>query len=148
MPYTVGEPLVADGVDMVFTEQGIADDIRVTSKSSGIQITSGPSPESDKQFVYLKGTLKNTGTTAAWAAVGGKLIIDGYEYDVKVDVINEDGTPASTIDPLDTVIILLYAHVPTELTSSFSEAEMTFGFNNNFADVDITNCDYLFAVEF
>ena len=146
-PYNVGDAIIADGIEMVLTEQGIADDIRVTSTSSGIKITSGPSPESDKQFVYLKGTLKNTGTSAVRAAIGGTVVIDGYEYAVKVDVINEDGTPTSSIDPLDTVILLIYAHVPTELTSSFSEGELTFGFNNNFANVDITNADYLYSVK-
>ena len=144
--YTVGDPIVADGIELVLTEQGISDDIRVTSNSSGITITSGPSPEADKQFVYLKGTLKNTSTAAVRAAIGGTLVIDGYEYDVKVDTINENGTPASTIEPLDTVIILIYAHVPTELTGNFAEGELKFGFNNNFENVDITNSDYLYYV--
>lgn len=145
--YSLGKTLTAEGIELTLPEGGIADDIRVTSKSSGIKITSGPSPNPDKQFVFLKGTLKYTGKTSVFPAIGGKVILDGYEYKVSVSLINEDGTPCSTIAPLDSVIILIYAHVPSELTQSFKTGEITFGFNDNFENVDITNCDYLYKVD-
>lgn len=144
--YTVGESITADGIEMVFTESGFADDIRITSTSSGIRITSGPSPEDGKEFFYLKGTLKNTGKEQLRPAIGGIATLDGYKYDISVDIISADGTPCSYIDPLDTVTILIFAHIPTELSQSFSSGEMIFGFNDGFADVDITNCDHLYSV--
>ena len=146
-PYTVGQTLAAEGIELTFSEAGIADDIRITSNSSGIKITSGPSPEEDKQFVYLKGTLKNTGTTSVFPTIGGKIVLDGYEYNLSVSLANEDATPCSIIEPLDSVIILIYAHIPAELTTAFATGEITFGFNDNFETVDISNCDYLYEVD-
>jgi len=146
-PYTVGETLTAKGIEMTFSEAGFSNDIRVTSKSSGITITSGPSPEADKQFFYLKGTLKNTGKEEISPAIGGTITLDDYKYDTRNDIINEDGTPCYTIEPLDSVIILIYAHIPIELTENFSMGKMIFGYNDSFEDVDITNCDYLYSVE-
>ena len=147
VPYNIGEKLVAEGVELTLSEAGFSNDIRFTSNSSGIQITSGPSPEADKQFLYLRGTLKNTGKESVFPAIGGKVTLDGYEYKILIDTINEDGTPCSRIEPLDSVIILIYAHIPIELTQSFKEGEMIFGFNDNFENVDITNCDYLYSVD-
>ena len=52
-----------------------------------------------------------------------------------------------TIEPLDSVILLIYVPVPIELTESFSTGEMVFGFNDNFEDVDIANADYLYSID-
>lgn len=145
--YVLGESIIAEGIEMTFSESGFSDDIRVSSKSSGIIITSGPSPESDKQFFYLKGTLKNTGKEEVFPAIGGYVTLDDYKYDIRIDLIHEDGTPCSTIEPLDSVIVLIYAHIPIELTESFNSGRMTFGFNDNFEDVDITKADYLYSID-
>lgn len=144
--YTVGESISAEGIEMTFTESGFSDDIRVTSASSGIRITSGPSPEDGKEFFYLKGTLKNTGKEEIRPAIGGTVTLDGYKYDIAVDTISANGSPCLSIEPLDTVTILIFAHIPAELSQSFSSGEMIFGFNDNFAAVDITNCDHLYSV--
>ncbi len=147
IPYQMGETVIAEGVELTFPEVGFSNDIRYTSKSSGISITSGPNPEADKQFFYLKGTLKNTGKQTVRPAIGGKVTLDGYEYDLRVDLIHEDGTPCSSVEPLDRVIIYIYAHIPVELAESFESGEMIFGFNDNFENVDIKNCDYLYSVD-
>lgn len=147
MPYSIGEVLIAEGVELTLTEKGVAQDLRISSRESGIKITSGPSASSDKKYVYLKGTLKNTSKNTVWPAITGVAKLDGYEYSVRVDVINEDATPASKIEPLDSMILLIYAHVPNELVDDFAEGELIFGFNENLADVDISNCDYLYRVD-
>ena len=91
-PYVLGESIIAEGIEMQLTEKGFSDDIRVTvQRDSGLTITSGPSPEDGKQFFYLKGTLKNTGTQAVRPAIGGTLKLDGYEYDIRIDTISENG---------------------------------------------------------
>ena len=43
-------------------------------------------------------------------------------------MIGTDGAPASTIAPLETVNILLYAKVPNGLADTFEEAESVFTF--------------------
>ncbi len=146
-PYVLGTPLVAPGVELTLTECGFSEDIRITKHSPGISFTSGPSPQEGKQYFYLKGTLKNTGKRAVFPAIGGKVVIDGYEYQVRTDTIAKDATPASTIEPLDEVYVLIFASIPNELANSFTEGKMAFGFNDNFSNVDITNCDHLYYVD-
>ena len=146
--YVLGESIIAENIEMQLTEKGFSDDIRVTvQRDSGLTITSGPSPEDGKQFFYLKGTLKNTGTQAVRPAIGGTLKLDGYEYDIRIDTISKNGNISPTIEPLDSVILLIYVPVPIELTESFSTGEMVFGFNDNFEDVDIANADYLYSID-
>ena len=144
--YRIGQKIQAEGFELVLSEQGAKEDIRVTSNSSGLKITSGPSVENGKKYVYVKGTIKNTGKSGIRAAIGGSIDLDGYEYPLKYDIIKSNGTPASSIDPLETVIILLYAPVSDELADTFSKGTITFGFNDGFANVDINQADYLYFV--
>ena len=144
--YVLGQPITAEGIEMTFTEGGFADDIRVTSRESGLTITSGPPAESGKQFFYLKGTLRNTAKSEIRPAIGGKVTIDGYEYELKTDTVKTNANPVSSIEPLESVILMLYVQVPDELATGFTEGNMVFGFNDNFDIVDITNSDYLYVV--
>ena len=145
-PYTLGNVISADGAEVVFDEAGVAADIRITSNSSGLQMTSGPSVYDDAKYVYVRGTVKNTGTSEVRPAIAGQVTVDGYEYRLSVDVIGTDGAPASRIAPLDTAYVLLYAKVPNELADSFDEATVTLGFNDNFGDVELGSATYLYSV--
>lgn len=42
--------------------------------------------------------------------------------------------------------VLLYARVPDELSDSFAEAKATFGFNDNFGDVELVTAEHLYSV--
>lgn len=145
--YTLGQVIKAEGFELVLDEVGIAKDIRISSNSSGIKITSGPSVEDGKQYVYLRGTLKNTGTAATRSAIGGVVYLDEYEFNLRTDTIATSGAPKSSIDPLDTVHILLYAQITDEMASIFSEGKIIFGFNDNFSNVQIDQAQYLYFVE-
>ena len=144
--YKIGEVITAGGFTLTFAKCGVDKDIRITSKSSGISITSGPSVENGKKYVYLKGTLKNTGKASIRAAIGGKVVLDGYEYNMSIDTIGTNGAPCSSIDPLETVNILLYAQVVDEIANSFEDGSITFGFNDNFADVELESAAYLYDI--
>ncbi len=146
--YALGEPITAEGIELIFNEKGIASDVRVSSSSTGIKITAGPSVEEGKQYVYLKGTLKNTGKTAVRPVIGGLVILDGYEYDLSVDTISSSGTPNFTVDPLETVTVLLYAKVSEELTRSFGNGTLTFGFNDSFETVQLDQAQYFYTVTY
>ncbi len=145
--YVVGDVIVAEGLELVFDEIGVKDDIRISSKSSGIQITSGPSEEEGKQYVYLKGALKNTGTTATRATIGGVVYLDEYEFALKTDTIKTSGSPSSSIDPLETVHIILYAQISDEMADIFTEGKIIFGFNDNFSEVELENAQYLYCAK-
>lgn len=144
--YSLGTVIQGEGFELVLTEAGLADDIRVTSKTSGIQITSGPSAESGKQFVYAKGTLKNTGKTACRAVIGGTVYLDDYEFNLHADTIGTDGAPSSMIEPFETVHILLFAHVSDEMAGMFTDGKIVFGFNDNFTDVQVDQAQYLYCI--
>ena len=142
--YSIGTTIAADGFELTLTECGLNEDIRVTSKSSGIQITAGPSVESGKQYVYLKGTLKNTSTISIKSVIGGTIYLDEYEFNLQSDTIATSGNYQQTVSPLETVHILLYAQISDEMAGLFNEGKIVFGFNNNFANVELANADYLY----
>lgn len=144
--YVLGTNIVVDGIEMVLEESGVTDNIRITSNSSGIKMTSGPSVEAGKQYVYLKGMLKNTGFSSTRAVIGGGVYLDGYEFNLRTDTIRTSGAPSSTIDPLETVHILLYAQITDEMAGMFSEGKIIFGFNDNFANVELEKAQHLYYV--
>lgn len=145
-PYTLGTKITASGFEVVLDEQGIKEDIRVTSTKSGLKITSGPSVVEGKKYVYLKGTLKNTGKSSIRAIIGGTVDLDGYEYSMRIDTIGSDGSPLSMIDPLDTVTLLIFAEVPNEIANSFKNGTITFGFNDDFRNLEMNQADYLYCI--
>ncbi len=142
--YTVGTVIEAEGFELTFTECGVEADIRISSNTSGIKITAGPSVETGKQYVYLKGTLKNTGKTALRSAIGGKAYLDDYEFDISTDIITTSGSPTYKVEPLETVNFIIYAKISDEMADIFTEGKIVFGFNDNFADVEISNAQYLY----
>lgn len=142
--YTLGTVITGEGFELVFNECGIAQDIRITSNSSGIQITSGPSSEAGKKYVYLRGTVKNTGTKACRAVIGGTVYLDDYEFTLRTDTIGTDGAPQSSLEPFDTVHILLFAQVSDEMIGMFQEGKIVFGFNDNFDNVQVEQAKYLY----
>ncbi|MBO7252149.1 MAG: hypothetical protein J6V25_05950 [Oscillospiraceae bacterium] len=144
--YVLDTVILAKGIELVLTEAGISQDIRVTSKTSGIQITSGPSPEAGKKFIYAKGTLKYTGTSATRAVIGGTIFLDDYAFNLQVSTIGTDGTPSSTVDPFETVHLLLYAQVSDEIANMFTDGRIGFGFNDNFENVQVDQAKYLYWV--
>ncbi len=146
-PYTFGETISHPGFEIVLTESGVAQDIRVTSSSSGIQITSGPSAEAGKQYVYLKGTLKNTAKSAIRPAIAGMVYLDDYTFTLESDTIQTSGSPSFNVDPLETVTLLLYAQVTDEMADSFTNGRILFGLNDNFTDVELSQADHLYMAE-
>jgi len=144
--YTIGTPISAEGVEITFSEAGVKEDIRIASDTSGISITSGPSAEVGKKYVYLKGVIKNTGKTSLRPAIAGKIQLDDYEFDIESDIINTEGTPDFEVSPLDTVNILIYAKISDEMANTFKAGKLTFGFNDNFSDVLFEEAQYLYHV--
>lgn len=143
--YTVGDTISTETLEMTFTESGVSEDIRYTSTESGIQITSGPSVLEGKKYVFLKGELKNLSKKQLEVTMGGTVDVDGYAYDLGVDTIQTTGSPTYRIDPLETMIILLYAAVPNELADDFDNATIIFGFNENFEASSLLEAQYLYA---
>lgn len=144
--YVLGTTIKAEGFELTLDEVGLAEDIRITTEGD-LTITAGPSVIEGKQYVYLKGTLKNTGTTSMTSAIGGKVYLDEYEFDLKTDLISTQGAPTAHVDPLDTARVILYVEISDEMASVFSSGKIIFGFNDNFADVLLEKAQYLYYVD-
>ena len=122
---------------MTIDEAAVADDIQTSIKTGNITYTSGPDSSPDKEFVYIRGTLTNTGKAEiSMPEISGKVTADGYSYEIQsINIIESDGSSAYTISPLMTYTYTLYAEVPNQLVDKVSEFEMNFGFEDNFARV-------------
>lgn len=164
--FAIGDTITLDFVEMTFTETGIAEDIRTSiTTNNGVQITrtTGPEPESGKQFVYIKGTIKNLATDAlpVYDFFVGNFMVDQYNFEVDAtncDVITAEGESIYEIDPLTTGSFTLYAAIPNELVESHSSSSFTFGFydlfdneelarNRAFEDDPISLCPYQYTVD-
>ncbi len=162
----IGETVSLDFVEMTFEEFGIAADIQQSittdiSVGTHTRIT-GPQPEEGKQFVYLRGTIKNLDTNAlpVYDFFAGKFNIDKYNFEVDAnncDIITTNGEPMSMIDPLVSGVFTIYAAIPNELAESHSTTDFTFGFydlfdnselarNRAFLDNPITECPYQYVI--
>ena len=81
------------------------------------------------------------------SAIGGKVYLDEYEFDLKTDLISTQGAPTAHVDPLDTTRVILYVEISDEMASVFSSGKIIFGFNDNFADVFLEKAQYLYYVD-
>ncbi|MCI7474753.1 MAG: hypothetical protein MSB10_13940 [Clostridiales bacterium] len=164
--FAIGDTITLDFVEMTFTETGVAEDIRTTiTTDNGVKITrtTGPEPESGKQFVYIKGTIKNLATEAlpVYDFFEGNFKLDDYNFGVtanECDVITAEGESIYEIDPLSTGSFTLYAAIPNELVESHNSSSFTFGFydlfdneelarNRAFEDDPISMCPYQYTVD-
>lgn len=145
--YTVGETISTDTIEMTFSESGVSENIRVTSTESGIQMTNGPSVLEGQKYVYLKGEVKSLAKKPIRVALGGTVSIDGYSYPLKFETMQTTASPKSSIDPFETLIILVYTAVPNELADSFEKAIIIFGFNDNFEAGSIMEAQHLYSTE-
>ena len=144
-PYEINNPITTDQVEIVFTEKGFAEDLRITTGDGGIKTTSGPAPEEGKKHIYLKGTVKNLDKAAISLNVGGQFVIDGYNYDVRAYTWSATGNSATTIEPLEQLTYVLYAPIAEELADNCGSAILTFGFNDGFEIVsNLAEADHLY----
>ena len=55
----IGDTITLDFVEMTFEETGIAADIRQSITTGIVTRTTGPDPAEGKQYLYIRGTIKN-----------------------------------------------------------------------------------------
>lgn len=136
-PVAVGNTITVPFAEITIAEATVKADIKQSVKTGNITRTTGPSPTTDKKFVYIRGTIKNTGKSEiSMADVGGVVDVDGYKYNIDdFGMIKSDGSSSYSLEPLMTYTYTAYAAIPNELADSFKSCVMTFGFEENFANV-------------
>lgn len=146
----VGNTITVPFAELTVDEAGIKDDIKQSIKTGNITYTSGPNSSDDKEFVYIRGTIKNTSKAAINNVnLKGAVEIDGYSYDIaSINLIESDGSSAYSIDPLITYTYTIYAEVPNQLVENPASCTMTFGFDENFEYIqyDATSVAYNYAI--
>lgn len=147
----VGNTITVPFAEITVDEAGIKDDIKQSIKTGNVTYTTGPDRADDKEFVYIRGTIKNTSKAAiSGVNIKGSVEIDGYAYDLaSVNIIESNGSSSYSIDPLITYTYTIYAEVPNQLVENPASCVMTFGFNENFEFIstfDETPIAYNYAI--
>lgn len=104
-------------------------------------------------YIYLYGNIKNiSGETYDIHNIYASILVEGkYRYDG--DIVGDEGGTfsyfSSEIKPLQNEDIVIYFSVPDELTETFKEAIVTFGFKDDFESefaMQESDCDYLYSI--
>ncbi len=129
----IGNIITTDFAEITVDEAGLANDIQTSIKTGSITYTSGPDSSADKEFVYIRGSLKYTGKSSVVSPnFLGSVEVDGYSYDIDDSIIESNGSSVFTLEPLMTYQYTLYAEIPNELAESFDSYTMNFGFEEGF----------------
>ncbi|MBQ6431795.1 MAG: hypothetical protein IJJ99_07970 [Oscillospiraceae bacterium] len=160
---SLNETIALEFVEITFEEYGIAADIKQSISADHVTRISGPQPEDGKQFVYLRGTIKNVNKESlpVYDFFIGEFDIDGFKYECtanQCDVLTSNGEIKSTIEPLTSYSFTIYAKIPDELANNHSGVSFRFGFydlfdnyelsyNRSFEDDPISLCPYQYALE-
>lgn len=145
-PVSIGNTITLPFAELTVDEAAVADDIQITVENDSIIYTSGPDSSADTEFIYIRGTLKNTSKSQiSNPQLTGTVTIDGYEYEAdRVDIIESDGSSAYELAPLVSYTYTLYTEVPNELAAAFTSCKFNFGFEENFESASISsNKEYI-----
>lgn len=139
-PISIGNKITVDFAEITVDEACVANDIKQSIKTGHITYTSGPDSSDSKEFVYIRGTIKNTSKSEITSpALMGCVTVDGYSYDLDSSIIEENGSSTYTLAPLMTYTYTLYAEVPNELIENHSEYTMDFGFEENLENIHFSD---------
>lgn len=146
---TVGNKITVDFAEIAINEAQIANDIKQSISSGSITYTTGPDSSDATDFVYIRGTLKNTSKAEINnPEIVGNVEIDGYTYELDCNLIEKDGSSAYSISPLMEYTYTLYAEVPNELIANWQECKVNFGFGESFSFSinSIEEADYQYSL--
>ena len=140
----IGNTITVDFAEMTIDEAAVADDIKTSIKTGNITYTTGPDRSDDKEFIYMRGTLKNTSKAEITSPrISGTVEIDGYSYELgSVSIIESDGKSAHSLSPLIGYTYTIYAEVPNELVANFTECKLNFSFEENFENIFNSDKNY------
>ncbi len=140
---SIGNTITTSFAELTVDEAAVADDIQQSISSGNITYTTGPERSDTTEYVYIRGSIKNTSKSAIdWPTISGNVSVDGYEYEISNTIIEADGSGTNTLEPLMSYQYTLYAAVPNELAQSFTSCTMDFGFEENLENVISIDDDY------
>ena len=114
----VGDRVTLDFVDLTVEEIGVKSDLKFSSKSSGIKITSGPSQKDGQSYAYVQFALRNTHTSKYGVQIAGGLTVGDYTYSADCFTCKMDASPGNVVEPLNDAHCVVYALVPDEVLAT------------------------------
>ena len=136
-------PLTTSFVEMTFTEYSYVEDARQSISKDHVTRTFGPEPVDGKQFILLRGTIKNLNTEElpVYDFFIGEFDLNGFKYEIGANdckIYDSNGQTASMIEPLSTYDFIMYAAIPNELADKTPTGTFTFGFFDLFDNKDLS----------
>lgn len=144
-----GETESTDFVEITIDKIGIAQEIKPTDTSS---VYSYLSDKDGEQYIYLTGSMKNTGTESYGIEnIKSDIILDGnYKYVAFLKADNGGNDFYNdTLKPFGKDKFYIVASVPDELIEKFESVEVRFGFDDNFKTRfynSYADCTHLYKV--
>lgn len=145
------EPITLDFAEIVIDGASVGDELKPDAPDRVYRYISDV--EDEKHF-YIYGTIKNvSGDQYEFADNMYAAICFDEKYNYSASVTADEGGNFSYIyaylDPLKSEKFYIIASVPDELIEQYAQAEVKFGFKENFEDeygITESECDYLYSI--
>ena len=142
----IGETISVEFADIAFTKNGSTDELKYSSTSGGggggygghiTMSTILGQKKSGTEYLYLEGTIKNTSSTEYDPTdMKVKAVVNGtYELEGDVHVV-DGGQSQNSINPLNTMILVLHTGVDSSTAKNISSLEWYIGFERSFSGSD------------
>ena len=141
---SAGQTISLDFVEFTVAEMGIADDLQQEfTRSSGYSYKTGPESKADKEYVYIRGTIKNLATSTLDVRLKGNVAINGYNYDdIEISIYDSEGSWNYQIEPLVDYTYILYTEVPNTLAEAPETCIFDFGFDKEFSTDNLYSSNF------
>ena len=139
----LGDEIITEFVEMRLDEVLVKDDLKVRYNGT----TYSFSTDTSLKVLCFIGTIKNISKEEYNPCFTGKIVVDGYEYDIK----DWELCKGLKVSPLVEAPLYIFAEIPESLASSFSSCTLTFGFDESFSNKfysDITMLPYTYTLTF
>lgn len=138
----IGDTLSTEFVEMTFENVIVAENIKYSVTTGNSTRTTGPEPISGQQYICISGKIVNTSKSSlpVYDFFIGDIDIDGYIYSVSAsdcDILDGEGAPVYSIDPLMEYVFRIYTAIPETLASSYASANFHFGFYDSFDNEEL-----------
>lgn len=103
--------------------------------------------DTSMRVLCIIGTIKNKSKAEYNPCFSGKIVIDGYEYEIK----DWQLCRGLNVAPLHEAPLYIFAEIPPSLAKSYSSFTLTFGFDENFSNKwysDITMLPYTYTLTY
>lgn len=123
---SLGETIKTDFVEFQLNELSVKDGLKERYKGT----TYSYATDKSLKVICLIGTIQNTSKSDFNPCFTGKMVVDGYEYEIK----DWELCKGLKVAPLVECPLYIFAEVPESLAKNFKTLTLTFGFDDGFSN--------------